>query len=144
MSEIICPHCQSTELGSTEIPKVPKGVVAVIPCPSCSELVVRFKHKMIALNKEILYNGTKDERKMHLADVIAEFMEEGIVNIEMFQSPQFNPEDIARPIDDATEVEIEDVELVENQQITDDELKRFIDFDLDKLDNIDYFRKNFE
>lgn len=145
MSEMICPHCQSKDFGSNQASRVPKGVVAVMPCPDCAELVVRFKNKLIALNKDVLCNGTKEERTLHLADVIAEFMEEGILNIEMFQSPQFNPEDIAQPGGEAIEVEIEGDEQTEDiPPISDDELRRFIDFDLDKLDNVDYFRKNFE
>ena len=145
MSEMICPHCQSKNIGSNQISRVPNGVVAVKPCPTCSELVVPFKDKLIGLNKEVLYNGTKEERTLHLADVISEFMEEGILNIEMFQSPQFNSEDIGEPSEDAIEVEIEDnAEADDVSPISDDELKRFIDFDLDKLDNVDYFRKTFE
>lgn len=137
MSEMICPHCQSKEFGFT---KVPQGVVAVMPCPKCSELVVRFRSRVIALNKDVLYNGTKDERKMHLADVIAEFMEEGIFNIDMLQSPQFG---FDQTIEDADEIE-ETVGARDSKPISDDELQRFVEFDLDKLDNADYFRKNLE
>lgn len=140
MSETVCPHCQSKKFSSA---KVPKGVVTVMPCPECSELVVRFRNRAIALNKEVLYNGTKDERKMHLADVIAEFMEEGIFDIEMLQSPQFSR---GEAIDNLEEV-IEAIDASESKDsvpISDDELQRFIEFDLDKLDNVDYFRKNLE
>jgi hypothetical protein len=142
MSDMNCPHCQSEEFGSTN---VPHGVVAVMPCPVCSELVVRFKHKAIALNKEVLYNGSKDERKMHIADVIAEFMDEGILDINMLQSPQFSKDDLPGPPDEAEIDAIDNVQGSEELQlISDDELKKFTDFDLDKLDNVDYFRKTFE
>lgn len=134
MNDMICPHCQSKEFGSA---KVPSGVVAVMSCPDCSELVVRFRDKAIALRKDVLYNGSKDERKLHLADVIAEFMEDGMFNMDMLQSPQFGHTEMI----ESSEETASDQEL---QPISDDELQRFIEFDLDKLDNLDYFRKNLE
>lgn len=134
MSEMVCPHCQSEDFGSA---KVPRGVVAVMPCPKCSELVVRFRNKAIALNKDVLYNGSREDRKMHLAEVIEEFMEEGILSIDMLQSPQFNQGEVVEEVDDSMDAE-------ELKPISDRELKRFIDIDLDRLDNVDYFRKNFE
>jgi hypothetical protein len=141
MSELICPHCQSKEFG--DVDKVPKGVVAVMSCPDCAELVVRFRNRAIALNRELLNNGSKDERAAHLADVISDFIEDGFPNFEMLQSPQFSQEDNendsveSQPIDERHEVQ-------DLQPISDDELKQFIDFDLNGLDNVDYFRKNFE
>ena len=71
MSQMNCPHCHSEDI----VPEnVPQGVVAVMPCPKCSQLLVRFRNKMIALNRDILANGSKEERTFHLAEVISEFM----------------------------------------------------------------------
>ena len=140
MSEMVDPQCQSKDFGFA---KVPKGVVAVMPCRECSELVVRFRNTVIALNKDLLFNGSKDERKMHLAEVIAEFMEEGFFDLEMLRSPQFDRGEFITD-DEEAEESTGTGETQRPKPISDDELKRFIEFDLDKLDNVDYFRKNLE
>lgn len=140
MSKLNCPHCQSQEFGNA---KVPKGVVAVMSCPECSELVVRFRNKAVALDRDLLNNGTKDEKAAHLANVISDFIEDGFPNFEMLQSPQFNNEDIQDDSNEAQEF-ADPLEVQDLQPISDDELKQFIDFDLNELDNVDYFRENFE
>ncbi len=66
---------------------MPKDVVVVMPCPSCSELVVLFRRKALALDREILENGTHQERKMHIAGIIAEFLEPGLLKFALSQPP---------------------------------------------------------
>lgn len=135
MNQMVCPHCQSERLGKA---RVPAGVVAVMPCPECSELVVRFRHKVIALDKNVLFQGSKDERKMHLAEVISEFMDEDIIQFEM----------IERGVDDEASPEGEAIHQHEEEEdlppISEEEQRRFVSMDLDKLDNIDYFREHLE
>lgn len=72
MNLVVCPHCKSHRIVTA---KVPKDVVVVMPCPSCSELVVLFRKKVIALDRGLLEGGTMDERKDHIAEIISEFLE---------------------------------------------------------------------
>lgn len=134
MSQMVCPHCHSERLGKA---RVPAGVVAVMPCPECSELVVRFRHKVIALNKEILFQGSKDDRKLHLAEVISEFMDEDIIQFQMMDKASDEDAVLEEISDDAESDE-------ELPPISEEEQQRFITTDLDQLDNIDYFRKHLE
>lgn len=133
MSQMNCPHCQSEKFGQA---RVPRGVVAVMPCPSCGGLVVRFRHKAIALDRDVLFQGSKDERKMHLAEVISEFMDEDILQFEMLTGSEEAPEVIHQ-----VEADEEDDDL---PPISEDELNKFVNDDLDNLDNMDYFKKHLE
>lgn len=135
MSQMNCPHCQSEKLGQA---RVPGGVVAVMPCPSCGGLVVRFRHKAIALDRDVLFQGSKDERKLHLADVISEFMDEDVLQFEMLASHE-------EPQDSPDEANAQDEDKEESlPPISEAELNQFIHDDLDRLDNVDYFKKHLE
>ena len=126
-----CPHCQSEEL---QMSKVPKGVVAVMPCPSCSELVVFFQQKVIALDRAIIENGTKDERKHHLADIIAEFLDSGLLDMDW--KSMFSGSSEMFQIDEEAGEE-------ETSGISQREVDSFTKIHLEQLDNPDYFRKHF-
>jgi len=126
-----CPHCQSEELQTS---KVPKGVVAVMPCPSCSELVVFFQKTVVALDRAIIENGTKDERKHHLADIIAEFLDSGLLDMD-WQS-MFSGSSEMFQIDEEADEE-------ETSGISQREVDSFTKIHLEQLDNPDYFRKHF-
>jgi hypothetical protein len=148
MNDMNCPHCQSEDI----VPEsVPNGVVAVMPCPKCAHLLVRFRNKVIALNRDILINGSKEERTFHLAEVIAEFMDDTDFNFDMLaprildEAPGFShPKDKAEQEDNEI-VEISQDEFLEDlEPITDDEAQRFVDFELNAIDNMDYFKKHLE
>jgi len=126
-----CPHCQSEELKTS---KVPKGVVAVMPCPSCSELVVFFQKKVIALDRAIIENGSKDERKHHLADIIAEFLDSGFLDTDWQSMFSGTSESLSLR---------EDIKDEEADGISQREVDSFTKIHLEQLDNPDYFRKHF-
>lgn len=130
MDLVVCPHCNSHRLVST---KIPKDVVVVMPCPACSELVVMFRKKVIALDRKILESGSKEERKLHLAEIIAEFLEPG-----MFR---FNGLRAIHSMDDlGDDDEGEEV----SAPISDKEFERFTRYELDKIDDRRYFRRHFD
>lgn len=148
MSQMNCPHCHSENIAPEN---VPQGVVAVMPCPKCSQLLVRFRNKMIALNRDILANGSKEERTFHLAEVISEFMEDAEIGFDML-SPRIFDEapgiSHAQEEDGEDEFEVVDVTPTEVREelepISDDEAQRFVNFELNALDNMEYFKKHFE
>lgn len=130
--DVVCPHCNSRRIVSA---KVPKDVVMVVPCPSCMELVVLFRKKIIPLDKTILEQGTQEERKMHLAGIIAEFLEPGVFKLGLAMPRQETAESrsVAKGADFFSE-----------EPISDNEVERFVSVQLNRLDDSRYFRRHFE
>lgn len=114
--------------------RVPKDVIVVMPCPSCHELAVVFRNRVIALNRRVIERGTFDERKVHLAEVIAEFLEAGIL-------PPF-PEEGETTFEPFGASE-EEPDEAEPELITQEEMDRFTRIELKRLDNPAYFKRHF-
>jgi hypothetical protein len=137
MNLVVCPHCKTHRIVTA---RVPKDVVVVMPCPGCSELVVLFRKKVIALNRNILESGTMEERKTHLAGIIAEFLEPGMFG---FGAPSRDDED-----SDANEEQ--DAPGPHGRRdsrrlppISDREQERFARIQLERIDDPEYFKKHF-
>ncbi len=143
MQKITCPHCGHE--GAIET-KVPKEVLVVLPCPACHDLVVMFRRKVIGIRREVLENGTFEERKAHIAEVVAQFLD-----------PEVLPELMSGLANMAQRYELE--ESGEEEHITDEhdggespnapepisqkEFEQFIEFELKMIDDRAYFRKHF-
>lgn len=136
METVVCPHCKSHRIITA---KMPKDVVAVMPCPSCHELGVLFRNKIIPIDRRILEDGTKEERTQHLAQVITEFLEAGILPFQE-GNPGFESA-IEMPSDQSPEMEGEEFEVLE--PISDKEAEKFARVDLKCLDDAAYFRRHF-
>lgn len=132
MDRVICPHCQSRRIAST---RVPKDVVVVMPCPACSELVVFFRRKVIALDRKVLEGGTRHDRKMHIASIIEEFLEPGLIKFRI-------PEPIVSDDDTDEEEFLNADDEVELPPISDREVREFTRIHLRRLDNAEYFRRH--
>ena len=139
MNLVICPHCNSHRIVTA---KVPKDVVVIMPCPSCGELVVLFRKKAVAIDREILEKGTKDERTQHLAGIIAEFLEPGMFG--------FSAVDSAESADTGEEKgsAMAENEAEEDSQawvppISESEFDEFVKVELERLDDATYFKKHF-
>ena len=132
MDRVMCPHCQSRKIASA---RVPRDVVVVMPCPACSELVVFFRRKVIALDRKVLEGGTRHERKMHIATIIAEFLEPGLLK---FAIPEPVVHDDDSDDDDFLEADAEP----QLPPISEREVREFTRIHLRRLDNADYFRRH--
>lgn len=138
MDMVVCPHCKSHRIITS---RVPKDVVAVMPCPNCHELAVLFREKIIPINRRILEEGSKEERTQHLAQVITEFLEAGILPFQEGE-PDFS-----------SGTEAEDEETLDpggpsaDQEtmdpISDKEAEKFARVDLKCLDDAAYFKRHF-
>jgi len=135
MDMVVCPHCKTHRIITS---KVPKDVVAVMPCPSCQELAVLFREKVIPINRRILEDGSKDERTQHLAEVITEFLEAGILP---FQEGSANFE---MPTGEMEDFDSADEELQSLEPISDKEAEKFARVDLKCLDDAAYFKRHFD
>jgi hypothetical protein len=138
MNVIECPHCKKQRIVTS---KLPKDVVAVLRCPACTELIVLFRQKVIALKREIIEHGTFEQRKAHLAEIIAEFLEPGLLLI----NPSEVADGLAAPFGEEHEAESEE-EVAEGHDdiaITEGEFERFVRIDLQRIDEAAYFKKYF-
>jgi len=112
--------------------------VVILACPSCHELVVLFRNKVVALNREIIENGSKDEKRHHIADIILEFVEPGMFPTGLSLGELERPE---RRFDDGDRVgEAQEEET--DRPISESEVERFVRVDLQRLDDPAYFRKH--
>jgi hypothetical protein len=135
MDKVVCPHCKTHPISTS---RVPKDVVAVMPCPSCHELAVLFRNKIIPINRRILEDGTKDQRTQHLAQVITEFLEAGILPFQ-----EGNP-DFESAIDAPRGGDIfADDDRQSLEPISEKEAEKFARVDLKCLDDAAYFRRHF-
>ena len=137
---VVCPHCKS---GRIESAKIPTDVVVVMPCPACRELCVIFRDKVIPLNRKIIEQGTMEERKMHLANVIAEFLEAGMFpprGIEAMYSGRETPSE-EKEETGAPQRETGPEEPM--APISKEEFDKFVRIDLKCIDNPAYFRRHF-
>jgi len=136
MDVVQCPHCQAKRSVAS---RVPRDVVVVMPCPDCKELAVLFRNLVIPLSRQILENGSRDERRRHLADVIAEFLESGLFPLRAeFNTGDFG-DDQDNPFDADDTLELGDDE----NPILQEEVDKFTRIDLKCLDNAAYFRRHF-
>ena len=134
VAAVVCPHCNERALS---VSRVPKDVVAVMPCPACQELAILFRDKVIPLSRRIVEEGTIEERSTHFATVIAEFLEAGLFPIRGIHTVGDEAHGDAEQTNAPTEVELD------TSQITDREIEDFVRVDLKSLDDASYFRENF-
>lgn len=138
MKSVMCPHCKTHRIVTAEIPR---DVVIVLSCPGCHEWVILSRNKAIPLSRRILERGTLREKKLHLATVIAEFLEPGL-----FSFGRKRP----RPAHDAPDFEEDGLAPDDNEvdgeadaPITDQEVEQFLQVELKLIDNPAYFKKHF-
>jgi hypothetical protein len=136
MIKITCPHCGA----SGSIPSASKEIFFVAPCPQCGELFVQFREKVVAVNREILEQGTFEEKKQHVAEIITSFLD----LIGPFP-PAIRGEDGALPFLPTFEEEPECVqpERERSSKITKEDLSDFINIDLRLIDKKAYFERMF-
>lgn len=139
MSPLLCPHCKASHIVKT---RLHPDVIVVMPCPACSELSVLFRGRAIPLNRTVLESGTLDERKTHLAEVIAEFLESGFSLIDELRPREMSDEPPGRIGADEPAMEW-DGEFADLHPISEEEFQKFVRVDLKCLDNSDYFYRHF-
>lgn len=153
MDVIVCPHCNTQRIVTTD---VPKDVVAVLPCPACNELSVLFRGKVIPLNRQIIEEGSFEERKEHLSEVIAEFLEAGLLSsssefnfsTQSDDSPEEAPPHVDRPVRRPRRRKVRKPFPMaevhgEGGPISDQEFDQFVRFELRSIDDPAYFKKHF-
>ena len=98
------------------------------------------------MNRRIIESGTFDERKEHLADVIAQFLEAGLLS---FDSKSAGSDGAAYELSDMLRARPRKrrprkaKKDADERPITDQEMDRFVRIDLKCIDNPTYFKRIF-
>jgi hypothetical protein len=94
-----------------------------------------YRRKVLALDRRILERGTTHERKMHIAGIIAEFLEPGLLRFAA-ATADFEADGPAQ-FDGRSDGDGDD-----SKPISDDELREFARVQLRQIDNSEYFRRH--
>jgi len=130
---IICPHCRNHKIPTG---KLPKDVVVVMPCPSCHELVLLFRNTAIPVNRTIIEQGTYEQRREHLADIVGACLEAG----------QFTFGSEGEQAETGEALTLQNAEATAPSPrlpITQEEIEHFLTIELPQLDDPASFRKYF-
>jgi endogenous inhibitor of DNA gyrase (YacG/DUF329 family) len=136
MIKVKCPHCGAS--GSINPP--PREFIIIAPCPQCGELVVLFREKVAAINRKILTEGTFEEKKQHIAEIITTFLD----SVGSLPPALFDGEGaMASMIDLGAMTESDSPESDRGSSITKEEISDFINIDLKLIDKKEYFEQVF-
>ena len=143
--EVQCPHCGAR--GQIMVP--PVGAIIIGPCPQCNELVVVFCGHVLPLDKEVMENGTTEDRREHLLAVLTEFLQDRI--FKLLSDEDGLPDDALEEGTPTSAVQqapgsLSDKEKLDGvmSPISQTELERFTHVDLQLLDNRAYFKSVFD
>lgn len=142
MNVCACPHCGAPRI---ILSRIPKDVVVVLTCPNCTELVVVFRHRAAGLSRRVIEQGSFEEKKEHIAEIIAEFLEPSMLQFPSVDSADDGAEAEAETTADAASDGFP--ELVGDSPlrgpISENEIDQFVRVDLNRLDESAYFKKYF-
>ncbi len=146
--EVTCPHCGAH--GQIMLP--PVGTIIVGPCPECQGLVVVFCGHVLALQKETMLHGSKDEKREHMLSVLTEFLRDRISQMideeparkgESPESVEEKEESLeSAPVGISPTGQVAE-EAHDRAPISEQEFKTFANVELKLLDNKDYFNSIF-
>ena len=132
---VVCPHCKAHRFFPG---RPPKDVLVVLQCPSCRELVIMFRHKVIPLSQRIIEQGSREERVTHYATILDELLQAGFLRPPGGDGGP--PADAAPPFPGAESLYDSDPD---REPITDEEFERFHRIELRCIDNAAYFKRHF-
>jgi len=132
---VVCPHCKERRFFPG---RPPKDVLVVLQCPSCRELAIVFRHKVIPLSQRIIEKGTREERVTHYATILDELLQAGFLRSPGREGTP--PADAAPPFPgDESSCDFEP----DREPITNEEFERFHRIELRCIDNAAYFKRHF-
>jgi phage FluMu protein Com len=139
--EVQCPFCKTTG----QIMAPPLGSIVVGPCPRCNEMVLLYDGTVMPLDKEIIAEGTAEEKKHHLLETIVEMV--AVKVDELIESGTIEAEPKIRGrkrnIGSKRRRIFPSVTNRNAAPISRDEIRDFINIDLHLIDSKDYFDKIF-
>jgi hypothetical protein len=115
----------------------PLGALVLGPCPQCHELLVVFCGRVLPIDKDVMMDGSDDERHTHLMEVLGGFLDERVRQL-LENSPELADE-IRKQLGETIAAK----EPSEAADISQHEVDHFVNVDLKLLDDSDYFRTVF-
>jgi len=126
----------------------PLDVIIIGPCPECEGLVAIFCGSVLPLNAEIMRDGSAEEKIDHLMDVLGGFLKARVTEmVRELSSP--HEDSLDSNMMELPQAELDNEEFLEEipelamRPISQEEVDRFSDLELDLLDNSDYFHAVF-
>lgn len=139
--EVQCPFCKT--MGQIMAP--PLGSIVVGPCPRCGEMVLLYDGTVMPLDKEIIGEGTPEEKKHHLLETIVEMV--AVKVDELIESGDIEVEPKARGRKRGNSSKRRRVHPSVTDKnalpITREDIRDFINIDLHLIDSKDYFDRIF-
>lgn len=138
MRVFVCPHCGSSRIITSQIPK---EFLYVLACPACRGYVVLFRNKVTGLDRVIFDRGSLEERRAHVATIVAEVL--GIKDVSGI-SPKTVDELESAFTEVFARLSKEESRSVRSEEaISQAEFDHFVKFDLPCIDDAVYFEKHF-
>ncbi|MBI2435141.1 MAG: hypothetical protein HYV26_19970 [Candidatus Hydrogenedentes bacterium] len=146
--EVKCPHCGAQ--GQIMLP--PLGAIIIGPCPECEGMVVVFCGRVLPLDKTTMMEGSLEEKRDHLMQVLTSFLQDRIERLfaqaaaaaeqasEQGAAEGMEDEDQAMDFGPEARPPMKQLSI----PISEEELSNFINVDLRLLDNTDYFKAVFD
>lgn len=138
--EVQCPYCKATG----QIMTPPLGSIIVGPCPRCNEMVLLFDGTVMPLDRDIIADGTSDEKKQHMLEAIVD-MAAGKID-ELIESGEIGGQtdqpssQIRKAGSKGVRPSISDAKA---PYISREDVRDFVNIDLHLIDSKDYFDKVF-
>ena len=139
--EVQCPYCKTTG----QIMTPPLGSMIVGPCPRCDETVLLFDGTVMPLDKDVIAEGSPDEKKQHMLEAILDMAAAKID--ELIENGELGDKSVGRSrgleADSRTEglkpsVRDKDAPFISREEVSD-----FVNIDLRLIDSKNYFDKVF-
>lgn len=145
--EVMCPHCGAR--GQVMLP--PVGTIIMGPCPQCQGLVVVFCGHVLALDKEIMFSGSVEEKRAHILAILMGFLKERIEQMISDGPAEGEEQSAAEQEESEAGSEHEHDPLhrasshaaVSESPISEGEAVAFSSIELKLLDNREYFKAIF-
>jgi hypothetical protein len=140
--EVECPYCKATG----QIMTPPLGSIIVGPCPRCNEMVLLFDGTVMPLDRDIIAEGTPEEKKQHLLEAIVdmaaskidELIDSGELGASNATDQGTTQPTVSHPEHVTPSIQNEDAPYISRQDVRD-----FKNIDLHLIDSKDYFDKVF-
>ena len=139
--EVTCPHCGVQ--GQIMLP--PLGAIIIGPCPECSEMVVVFSGRVLALDKEIMQGDSAQSKRDHLMEVLRGFLEERVSRLFEDADDFIGKDALAETGEEEADApKVAPYGNAPTAPITREEVDAFRHVDLSLIDNRHYFKAVFD
>lgn len=140
--EVQCPFCKATG----QIMAPPPGSIIVGPCPRCNEMVLLFNGAVMPLDKDIIAEGSVDEKKQHLLETIVDMV--AVKIDELVESDEAGSEPKRGKAKKSTAPRSKKIAPSVSDKkatpISREEVRDFVNIDLNLIDSKAYFDKVFK